>query len=137
MCHTFCIRYFVAFFGSSVFVCDKVFMQASVVALFVAATVSLPHLWLRSGSFSPEAFGPAEVLQSEQECPECVCGPQPECPEGEAQVVYVDRDSTPATQAVGAAGLVAGAVLGTLVRHGRQDRAGVEAGAAIGDPIPW
>ena len=115
-------------------------MHATVVALVIAASAWLPHFWFRVPPAFDPSVGTAEVVPEPgllpiADCPECVCLPEPErVPEDCSQAA----DSTVSfrTGAAGVFGAAVGAVAGHY-RHGLAHREGPEAGAEIGDPIPW
>ena len=108
-------------------------MQTTIAALAILSSTLIP-LWWRNSTL---AVSP-EVLEEASDS-SCVCGPSAiDCPEC-ACVLPAQTVSESYTSAAGAGivGALTGAGVTALVQHGRENRAGVEAGAAIGDPIPW
>ena len=109
-------------------------MQTTIAALAVLSSTLIP-LWWRNSTRPVNT----EDLE-EASIPPCVCAPlSSDCPECEcaspAQATVTESYSS--TAGAGLVGALAGAGVTALVNHGRENRAGVEAGAAIGDPIPW
>ena len=116
-------------------------MQATGVALFIAASAGLPlFFWKGSSAVDPLLGAASAVLDSGlpvADCPDCVCAPEPEAILKVCSPCAADGAFCYRTPVVGAIGAAVGAAAGHVIRYGRQDRAGAEAGAEIGDPIPW
>ena len=107
-------------------------MQTTIAALAILSSTLIPSWWRNSTlPASPEVLEEASV-------PPCVCGPLPsDCPECACALpAQTVSESYSSTAGAGVVGALAGAGVTALVNHGRENRAGVEAGAAIGDPIP-
>ena len=112
------------------------FMQASVVALVLFASAWIPLLLpLRNSSLPEVPPEPVAIVGEEPTIPECVCLPAEGPAKGEGCEAPASGSTTGRVVAA-TVGALGGSLL-TVVHHGRANRAGPEAGAAVGDPIPW
>ena len=125
-------------------------MQATAVAFVIAVSAWLPHIWWIvpapeypvKPTTSVEVGGELHVRGAwsnapELDCPECECAPPPTTPLKVCSPCAAESSPRFSPAVVGIAGVAAGAVAARVVQYGGEDRAGAEAGAAFGDPIPW